>query len=76
MSRLTLEEAQYMVRFSEMMNIFWRTWEQFTEVDDDALAFLVAKSSKIILPNVKEFSAYQLKILSEYKGYLQINQST
>lgn len=74
MKRLTLEEAQYMVRFAEIMNIFWKNWEQFTEVDDDALEFLVANSSKIILPNVKEFTAYQLSLFKEYKGFLKLNE--
>jgi len=74
MSRLTIEEAKYMVRFAEMMNIFWKNWEQFTEVDDDALEFLVANSGKIILPNVKVFSVNQLQLLAGYKGYLVINQ--
>lgn len=74
MSRLTLDQAQHMVRFSEIFNIFWRDWEVITEVDDDALEFLVANSSKIILPNVKEFTAYQLSLFKEYKGFLKLNK--
>lgn len=74
MSRLTLEEAEYIVRFAEMMNIFWKNWEQFTEVDDDALEFLVANSSKIILPNVMVFSEYQLSLLKGYQGFLKLNE--
>jgi hypothetical protein len=69
---LTLERAELMVRFVEFYSIFWADWYQYTDIEYDALAYLVEKSDKIILPNVKCLSEEKVALLRLYKGYLEI----
>ena len=70
---LKLEDAEHLCKWAEMFLIFWGEWHSYTEIEDDALHYLVEHSFSIILPNVKSLSPKQKKIISEYKkGILQI----
>jgi hypothetical protein len=70
---LKLEDAEQLCDCAEMFRIFWGEWHSYTEIEDDALQYLVKHSFSIILPNVKSLSPKQKKIISEYKkGLLQI----
>lgn len=69
---LTVNRAELMVRFAEMQKIFWADWHSYTDIEYDALAYLVENSDEIILPNVQYLSEEKLKLLREYKGLLEI----
>ena len=69
---LTMEKAKLFVTYPEIYKIFWKEWEMITEVNYDALEYLVTNSSYINLPNVKELSSDKMVLLKDYKGYLNI----
>ena len=51
-SLLTLEKSKLFVDFPEMYVIFSKDWLVVTDVEYDALQYLVEHSSRIFLPNV------------------------
>lgn len=71
-SLLTLEKAKLFVDFPEMYIIFSKDWLVITDVEYDALRYLVEHSSRILLPNVTTLGEKEKELLRTYKGHLQI----
>ena len=71
-SLLTLEKAKLFVDFPEMYLIFSKDWLVITDVENDALQYLVEHSSRILLPNVTTLGEREKELLRNYKGHLQI----
>ena len=70
---LKLDDAEHLCKWAEMFRVFWGEWHSYTEVEDDALQYLVDNSFSIILPNVKSISPKQKIIIRGYKkGLLNI----
>lgn len=71
-SLLTLEKAKLFVDFPEMYLIFSKDWIIITDVEYDALQYLVEHSSRILLPNVTTLGEKEKELLRSYNGYLKI----
>ena len=71
-SLLTLEKAKLFVDFPEMYIIFSKDWLIITDVEYDALQYLVEHGSRILLPNVTTLGEKEKELLRTYKGHLQI----
>jgi hypothetical protein len=70
---MTLDKAETVVDFPEFaLVLIWQSWLCFTDIDLDALEYLIKRSSRILLPNVKELSAEKIELLKGYQGYLEI----
>lgn len=70
---MNLERAKLNVEFPEISNLlFWENWGRFTDIEYDALQYLVNHSSRILLPNVKELSRDKKLLLINYTGFLLI----
>ena len=69
---LTLKKAKLFVDFPEMFLVFSKDWQVITEVEYDALQYLVEHSSRILLPNVTKLGEKEKELLRTYKGHLQI----
>ena len=70
---MDLERAKINVQFPEFSQILiYESWLCFTDIEYDALEYLVRHSSRIILPNVKVLTEEKLLILKSYNGYLEI----
>jgi hypothetical protein len=70
---MDLERAKMNVDYPEFSLIYsWESWDCFTDVDYDALEYLVNHSSRILLPNIKELSNDKRKLINNYKGFILI----
>lgn len=70
---MNLERAKLNVQFPEFSQILlWESWHCFTDIDFDALEYLVQNSSRIFLPNVKALSDDKKILLKSYKGFIEI----
>ena len=70
---MTLDKAENVVAFPEFANVLiWQSWHCYTDIEYDALEYLVNKSSRILLPNVKELTEEKKVLLRGYKGPLVI----
>ena len=70
---MTLQSAKLNVQFPEFSQILIdESWLCFTDIEYEALEYLVQHSSRIFLPNVKELTEDKLLLLKRYKGYLEI----
>jgi hypothetical protein len=70
---LNLEKAKQFVSMPEIFYIFYADWHAITEVEYDALKYLVENKSRIILPNVKSLSQESLELIRGYKAnYIEI----
>jgi hypothetical protein len=70
---MDLERAKINVQFPEFSQILiYESWLCFTDIEYDALEYLVRHSSRIILPNVKVLTEEKLLLLKSYNGYLEI----
>ena len=70
---MTLDRAKLNVGFPEFASILmWQSWGCYTDIEYDALEYLVRHSSRIILPNVKVLTEEKLLLLKCYNGYLEI----
>jgi hypothetical protein len=70
---MTLDKAETVVDFPEFaLVLIWQSWLCFTDIDLDALEYLIKRSSRILLPNVKELSVEKIELLKGYQGYLEI----
>lgn len=70
---MDLERARLNVEYPEFaLVLMWQSWDCYTDIDYDALEYLVKHSSRILLPNVKELSADKMELLKGYKGGLVI----
>jgi len=70
---MNLERAKLNCDFPEFaLVLMWQSWSCYTDIDLDALEYLVNHSSKILLPNVKILAEAKKLILKDYKGHLLI----
>ncbi len=70
---MTLQRAKLNVQFPEFSQVLiYESWLCFTDIEYEALEYLVQHSSRIILPNVKAFTEDKLLLLKNYNGYLEI----
>jgi hypothetical protein len=70
---MTLDKAETVVAFPEFANVLiWQSWYCYTDIDLDALEYLVNNSSRILLPNVMELTEEKKALLRGYKGPLVI----
>ena len=69
---LTLEKAELFVKYREIYSILMSEWYAITDVEYDALAYLVKHSSSIILPNVKSLTDEKKQLLKNYTGFFVI----
>lgn len=70
---MTLDRAKMNVGFPEFSQILiYESWLCFTDIDYDALEYLVNNSSRILLPNVKALTEDKRLLLKSYKGFIDI----
>lgn len=70
---MTLDKAKLNVDYPEFaLVLIWQSWSCYTDIDYDALEYLVKHSSRILLPNVKELSVDKKELLIQYKGFVDI----
>lgn len=70
---MDLERAKMNVDYPEFaLVLMWQSWDCYTDIDYEALEYLVNHSSRIILSNVKELSEEKIALLRNYKGGLVI----
>jgi hypothetical protein len=68
---MNLDRAKLNCDFPEFaLVLMWQSWSCYSDIDYDALEYLVKHSSRIILPNVKELANIKKGLLRNYKGYL------
>ena len=70
---MDLDRAKMNVDYPEFaLVLIWQSWSCYTDIDIDALVYLVKHSSRIMLSNVKELSEEKKELLRGYKGQLVI----
>ena len=70
---MDLDRAKLNVEYQEFaLVLMWQSWSCYTDVQYDALEYLVKYSSRIILSNIKELSEEKKALLRGYKGHLII----
>lgn len=70
---MTLDKAKLNVDYPEFaLVLMWQSWSCYTDIEYDALDYLVKHSSRILLPNVKELSVDKKELLRQYKGFVDI----
>lgn len=70
---MDLHRAKLNVEFPEFaLVLMWQSWICYTNIEYDALEYLVKNSSRIMLSNVKELSEEKKALLRGYKGNLVI----
>ena len=70
---MNLDRAKMNVDYPEFaLVLIWQSWSCYTDIDIDALDYLVKHSSRIMLSNVKELSEEKKELLRGYKGQLVI----
>jgi hypothetical protein len=69
---MTLQRAKLNVEFPEFSQILiYESWLCFTDIEYEALEYLIQHSSRIMLPNVKALTEDKLLLLKSYNGYLE-----
>ena len=70
---MDLDRAKLNVEFPEFaLVLMWQSWSCYTDIQYDALEYLVKNSSQIMLSNVKVLSEEKKALLRGYKGNLVI----
>ena len=70
---MDLDRAKLNVEYPEFaLVLMWQSWGCYTDIEYDALEYLVKYSSRIMLSNVKELSEEKKELLRGYKGHLVI----
>ena len=70
---MDLHRAKLNVEFPEFaLVLMWQSWSCYTDIEYDALEYLVKYSSRIMLSNVKELSEEKKEVMRGYKGHLVI----
>lgn len=70
---MDLERAKMNVDYPEFaLVLMWESWSCYTDIDYNALEYLVNNSSRILLSNVKELTEEKKQLLRGYKGSLII----
>ena len=73
---MDLDRAKLNCDFPEFARVLmWQSWSCYTDIDYDALEYLVKHSSRILLPNVKYLSYKKIKLLKKYNGPLIIENT-
>ena len=71
--KMTLDRAKLNVEFPEFaLILMWQSWGCYTDIEYDALEYLVQHSSRIMLSNVKELSQEKEELIRTYKGHFVI----
>jgi len=68
---LTLKRAENFVAWPEFYRIF-NDYNIITEVEYDALEYLVNNAKSITLPNIRELTDDKIELLKKYKGRISI----
>jgi hypothetical protein len=70
---MDLDRAKLNVEFPEFaLVLIWQSWSCYTDINYDALEYLVKHSSRILLPNVKSLSEDKIELLRKFSGFIQI----
>ncbi len=70
---MTIDRAKLNCDFPEFaLVLMWQSWSCYTDIEYDALEYLVKHSSRIMLSNVKELSDEKKMLLRSYNGHLVI----
>jgi hypothetical protein len=70
---MDLDRAKLNVEYPEFaLVLIWQSWSCYTDINYDALEYLVKHSSRIMLSNVKELSEEKKVLLRNYNGHLVI----
>jgi hypothetical protein len=70
---MDLDRAKLNVEYPEFaLVLIWQSWSCYTDINYDALEYLVKHSSRIMLSNVKELSEEKKMLLRNYNGHLVI----
>jgi hypothetical protein len=70
---MTLDRAKLNVEFPEFaLILMWQSWICYTDIEYDALEYLVKHSSRIMLSNIKVLSEDKKELIRTYKGHLVI----
>ncbi len=70
---MDLDRAKLNCDFPEFaLVLMWQSWSCYTDIDLDALEYLVNHSSRILLPNVKKLTQEKRDLLKMYKGVTRI----
>jgi hypothetical protein len=70
---MDFERAKLNCDFPEFaLVLICQSWSCYTDIDYDALEYLVKNSSRIMLSNVKELSDEKKMLLRNYNGHLVI----
>jgi hypothetical protein len=70
---MDFDRAKLNVEYPEFALVLnWQSWSSYTDIDYDALEYLVKYSSRILLPNINELSEDKISLLKSYKGTIQI----
>lgn len=70
---MTIDRAKLNCDFPEFaLVLMWQSWSCYTDIDFDALEYLVNHSTRILLPNVKELSQEKRDLLKAYIGVTRI----
>jgi hypothetical protein len=70
---MDLHRAKLNVEFPEFaLVLMWQSWSCYTDIEYDALEYLVKYSSRIMLSNVKELSEEKKEVMRGFKGHLVI----
>jgi hypothetical protein len=70
---MDFERAKLNCDFPEFaLVLIWQSWSCYTDIEYDALEYLVRHSSRIMLSNVKELSEEKKMLLRNYNGHLVI----
>ena len=70
---MDLDRAKLNVEYPEFaLVLMWQSWSCYTDIEYDALEYLVKYSSRIMLSNVKELSEEKKEVMRGFKGHLVI----
>jgi hypothetical protein len=73
---MDLDRAKLNCDFPEFaLVLMWQSWSCYTDIEYDALEYLVNHSSRILLPNVKKLSKEKTELLKKFNGPLIIGNT-
>ncbi len=71
-----LDRAKLNCDFPEFaLILMWQSWSCYTDIEYDALEYLINHSSRILLPNVKKLSKEKTELLKKFNGPLIIGNT-
>mgnify|MGYP007024619772 CR=1 FL=1 len=73
---MDLDRAKLNCDFPEFaLVLMWQSWSCYTDIEYDALEYLINHSSRILLPNVKKLSKEKTELLKKFNGPLIIGNT-